>query len=286
MGLGCAGACLGHAAPVADHRRDPSPTNGNVAPENSQSAPRAARRFDERYDAGMPAAPAKPLVVSPADLKPMPYGRTPFRSVRDGIWEPLWGGRRVLIDAFGSNVAIRDELGEPINGYDLLRDAILDAALADELVFDGYLLPAPLRDTTGAESVIGLDSMQTVGQMGRQLLMGVRGTDRADAREAAQIRRVALPSSSPTAFVAVDLLWLDGDSLIEVPLAERKRLLDGVLLDGEVVRRTVTVRPPVEAWYAQWRALGFREVAVKGANSRYTPGKPNGEWATALIPRR
>jgi hypothetical protein len=48
----------------------------------------------------------------------------------------------------------------------------------------------------------------------------------------------------------------------------------------------VSVRPPVEQWYAQWRALGFSALAVKGANSRYTPGRPNGEWATTLIPRR
>lgn len=241
-------------------------------------------RRHERYDARMPTEAA---LVRPADLRPMPYGsRTNFRSIRDGIWEPLWGGRRVLIDALGTDIAIRDEQGESIEGYDLLRDAMRDAALAYELVLDGYLLPAPLRDTTGAESVMGLDSIQSVGQMSRQFLIGARSTDRADAIEAAQLRRVALPSSSPTAFVAVDLLWLDGDPLIDVPLAERKRLLDGVILDGEVVRKTVAVRPPVEAWYGQWRALGFREVAVKGANSRYVPGKPNGEWATVLIPRR
>lgn len=240
-------------------------------------------RAIQGYDACMGTVPA---VVRPADLKPMPYGRTQFRSIKDGIWEPLWGGRRVLINAFGSEISIRDEQGEPLEGYDLLRDAIREATLADELVLDGYLLPAPLRDTTGAESVIGLDSVQSVGQMSRQMLMGARNPGRADAMEAARIRRVALPSSSPTAFVAVDLLWLDGEPLIDVPLGERKRLLDGVLLDGEVVRRTVMVRPPVEVWYGQWRALGFREVAVKGANSRYTPGQPNGAWATALIPRR
>lgn len=217
----------------------------------------------------------------------MPYGtRTSFRSIRDGIWEPLWGGHRVLIHATGTEIAIRDEQGESIDGHDLLRDAMRDAVLADELVLDGYLLPAPLRDTSGAESGMGLDSIQSAGQMGRQLLMGVRTSDRADAKEAARIRRIALSSTSPTAFVAVDLLWLDGDALIDVPLAERKRLLDGALLDAEVVRKTVAVRPPVEAWYSQWRTLGFREVAVKAANSRYTPGKPNGEWATVLIPRR
>ena len=44
--------------------------------------------------------PTQATVVRPADLKPMPYGsRTNFRSIKDGIWEPLWGGRRVMIDA-------------------------------------------------------------------------------------------------------------------------------------------------------------------------------------------
>src|SRR3990172_4892637 len=189
-----------------------------------------------------------PSSVRPADLKPMPFGRTSFRSVKNGIWEPLWGGRRVLIDV--------------------------------------HLLPAPLRDTRGAESIAGLDSLPSAGQMGRQFLMGSGGTERREKIEAAQARRVALPSPSPTAFVAIDLLWLDGQPIIDVPLAERKRLLESVLLEGDIVRRTVAVRAPVEAWYGQWHALGFREVAVKDANSRYTPGTPGNDWATALIPRR
>lgn len=227
-----------------------------------------------------------PSTVRPADLKPMPFGRTSFRSVKNGIWEPLWGGRRVLIDVFGADVGIRDELGEPLDGFDELREAIRDAAQADELVLDGHLLPAPLRDTRGAESIAGLDALPSAGQMGRQFLMGSGGTERREKIEAAQARRVALPSTSSTAFVAIDLLWLDGQSIIDVPLAERKRLLESVLLEGEIVRRTVAVRAPVEAWYGQWHALGFREVAVKDANSRYTPGTPGDDWAITLIPRR
>jgi len=227
-----------------------------------------------------------PSSVRPADLRLMPFGRTSFRSVKDGIWEPLWGGRRVLVHVLGGEIGFRDELGESLEGFDELHEAIHEATLADELVLDGHLLPAPLRDTRGSEAAIGLDYVPSVGQMTRQFLMGSGGAERREAIEAGQARRVALPSTSPTAFVAIDLLWLDGASIMDVPLAERKRLLESVLLEGDVVRRTVAVRAPVEAWYAQWRALGFREVAVKGANSRYTPGVPNGEWATALIPRR
>jgi hypothetical protein len=224
--------------------------------------------------------------IRPADLKPMPYGRANARDVRNGIWEPLWGGRRALVDVFDSEVGIRDEAGDPIEGFDLLRIALREAAQADELVLDGYLLPAPLQETTGLITVPGLESIPSAAEMGRQFLVGAGGQGRRAEIEADRSRRVPVRSKSPAAFVAIDLLWLDGEPLVDVPLAERKRLLESVLVDGEVVRRTVAVRGPVEAWYAQWRALGFREVAVKGANSRYTPGKPHEEWATALIPRR
>ena len=226
-------------------------------------------------------------VASPSELRLMPFGRTEARRIRDGLWEPLWGGVRVLVQVLGRDVTIRDEHDTELEGYDILRETIADFAQAAELVIDGYLLPAPLRDTANAESPPGMDALMSAGEVGRQLLMGGGGrSERREAIVAANARRVSLPSASPTAFVAVDLLWLDGQSIIDVPLLERKRQLDSVLLDGEIVRRTVAVRPPVEQWFAQWHALGFREIAVKGANSRYTPGRPNGEWATAFIPRR
>jgi hypothetical protein len=58
------------------------------------------------------------------------------------------------------------------------------------------------------------------------------------------------------------------------------------MADHELVRRSVAIRPPVEAWYAQWKALGFHEIAVKEANSRYEPGGVSSEWAITEIPRR
>ena len=224
--------------------------------------------------------------IRASDLKPMPYGRTRAANIKNGIWEPLWGGRRALIDVFETGIGIRDEVGDPLDGFDLLRAAIGEAVTASELVLDGYLMPAPLRSTEGIDAVPGMDSIPSAVEMGRQLLVGGGMNSRRDALDADRSRHMPVPSESPTAFVAIDLLWLDGEPLIEVPLAERKRLLEAVLRDGELVRRTVSVRGPVEAWYPQWLAQGFREVVVKGANSRYTPGVPHPEWATALIPRR
>jgi ATP-dependent DNA ligase len=91
-------------------------------------------------------------------------------------------------------------------------------------------------------------------------------------------------SDRPVAFVAVDLLSIDGTSLIDVPLLERKRLLDGVLHQGELVRITPFVRPPGGTFIATWLASGLRGLAYKAANSRYLPGDRNDDWASAPMP--
>ncbi|MEO7665000.1 MAG: hypothetical protein ABIV26_07710 [Candidatus Limnocylindrales bacterium] len=196
------------------------------------------------------APPARP--ETPRQLRLMPFGKVSFRKVKDGIWEPVWAGRRALVQVLGRNVTIRDEQDAELDGYEPLRAAIVEAARAEELVIDGYLLPAPLRTSSGAEAPLGLDNVLSAGEMGRQMLLGgALGSNSRDEITAPPIARVAVPSQSPTAFVAVDLLWLDGEPLLDVPLQERKRLLDSILVDGEIVRRTVTVRPPVETWFAQ-----------------------------------
>ena len=153
---------------------------------------------------------------------------------------------------------------------------------ADELVLDGYLLPAPLTEHGAAsKSIPGYESVMTPAEMGRQLLLGSSGprparrskrigAASAGARRSRRRRSWRSTSSGSTASRSSTCRWL-----------ERKRLLEASCVDGELVRRTVSVRPPVEAWYAQWRALGFREMAVKGANSRYTPGAPHPDWTTA-----
>jgi hypothetical protein len=218
--------------------------------------------------------------------RPMAFGPVDPKKVKDPLCEPLWSGRRVLVEVSGGAVGLRSEVGEALEGYDALRDAILESAAATELVVDGYLLRAPLRDTVGAEALLGMDAQPTAAQVGRQLFFGSGENRHREERQLAEARFVALPPDAPTALIAVDLLWLDGESLIDVPLLERKRLLDSVVLDHEIVRRTVIVRPPVEAWYGQWRALGFREFAIKGANSRYRPSTVAQHWATQIIPKR
>ena len=46
------------------------------------------------------------------------------------------------------------------------------------------------------------------------------------------------------------------------------------------------MKPPIDAWLGSWRSFGFRRLAYKAANSRYTPGEKSPEWALAEIPAR
>jgi bifunctional non-homologous end joining protein LigD len=95
-----------------------------------------------------------------------------------------------------------------------------------------------------------------------------------------------LDPDRPIAFVAVDLLLIDGDSLVDLPLLERKRLLDTALKADYLVRITPFVRTPVGSLALTWHAQGFRELAYKPANGRYQPGGGPGDWVVVPIRSR
>jgi ATP-dependent DNA ligase len=217
----------------------------------------------------------------------MAFSAKEAKDIRNPMCEPLWAGRRALVHIDRDEVTIRDENAEALQGFDPLRAALSEANLAVDVVVDGYLIPGPLRSNPSAADVVGGDAMVTPGQITRQLFLGGGGRNkRREAIELAEARRVELAPDEPTTFVAVDLLRLDGEALLNLPLQERRRLLESALAETEFVRRSVSVRPPVEAWFAQWKTLGILEFSVKDANSRYVPGDVSPHWAAAPIPRR
>ena len=75
-------------------------------------------------------------------------------------------------------------------------------------------------------------------------------------------------------------------SLLDIPLLERRRLLEIVLDESDNVRVGAYVRPPIDTWVASWRAQGFEGLTFKAANSRYRPGEANPEWVVSGMPRR
>jgi bifunctional non-homologous end joining protein LigD len=81
-----------------------------------------------------------------------------------------------------------------------------------------------------------------------------------------------------SAFVAIDLLELDGEELLDVPFQERRRLLESVLDENLNVRVGPIVKQPIAGWLAGWRQLGFSHYLARHQNARYRPGERSDDW--------
>jgi hypothetical protein len=235
---------------------------------------------------------ASDAATAAATWRPQLFGDKRAATIKDPIVEPLWTGPRILALVDRGTVRLTDAEGEPVeeNGVDNLADIIaaLGAAMAGgTALFEAYLTPEPIQapaEIAARDSV----TLQKPGQAMTQMVFGSRGDrkDRLLARQEEARQRTVVGTADRLAIVAVDLLWLDDESLCEIPLLERKRILESVLPESDLVRVGIHVKPPVDTWLGSWRSMGFHRLAYKNANSRYLPGQKNQEWATAEIPPR
>ena len=176
------------------------------------------------------------------------------------LFEPLWPGTRMVARAARGRVHINGELGEPMTDDDEMGEApdILGAAiLANEAVVDGVWTMQPFVGD-GSPARAWADTL---------LVEGLAG-DIPDPLETERRR----------AFVAVDLVELDGEPLHEVPFQERRRLLESVIDEGIRVRLSPLVKQPLAGWMVGWRANGFTHYIAKHMNSRYRPGERTEDW--------
>ena len=175
-----------------------------------------------------------------------------------------------ILDAEGAEVTLVPEIAA----------AAAEAILTERAVLDGYLTPQPISGGTG---ILGEIKVPTATEITTQMLLGRARTRK---RELADAKPAPIAPGDELVLVAVDLLSLDGEPLLDVPLLERKRLLESVLRPSHLVRLGPYIRLPVDTWLGSWRAQGFRAVAYKEANGRYRPGEKAEGWAVANIPPR
>jgi bifunctional non-homologous end joining protein LigD len=92
----------------------------------------------------------------------------------------------------------------------------------------------------------------------------------------AQVRRLA--KEAPVNYMAFDLLWLDGRSLMDRPYLERRGILRSLLDDGDRWQVPDHVVGGGVELLAATRERGLEGVVAKRIDSPYEPGRRSGAW--------
>lgn len=79
-------------------------------------------------------------------------------------------------------------------------------------------------------------------------------------------------------FVAFDMLWLEGHTLMELPIEERRELMQIVLPVNDDIRISQSLKDTGEEAFAQAQKLRLEGVMAKRAGSIYRPGARSKDW--------
>ncbi len=96
------------------------------------------------------------------------------------------------------------------------------------------------------------------------------------------VRRAA--EGAPVTYVAFDLLWLDGHSLLDLPYARRRERLRELGLNGPRWRTPEHFAGEGDALLAAAAHQGLRHIVAKRLDSAYAPGRRNGDWLAIDVP--
>jgi len=174
----------------------------------------------------------------------------PFDS-DEHLFEPWWGGRRALVRIGPADLPGTGEI------------AILDA--------DGVDLTAALPELAGMAVRVAARSAILDGE-----LVVVDGAGRADAT--ALEERLAGEAGRPAAFLAFDLLHLDGRTLISQALVKRREALRRVLRPGDEVVAVPAIATEGRALYEAAVAQGIAGILARQRMSPYLPGIRSRLW--------
>ena len=90
---------------------------------------------------------------------------------------------------------------------------------------------------------------------------------------------------APVVYYVFDLIYLDGQLLVDVPLEQRKHLLRTVLRDHPTVRYGAHIEAEGKAFYEVVDERGLEGMIAKLKTSRYEPGRRSKAWLKVKIRR-
>jgi len=261
------------------HKRDEAAVDGWDAEDLPESV-KTGRTNDEVKDGVEPRFSAAPpseergADLSAAREAPMPDFVPPMlATLAEGpfddpgwLFEIKWDGYRVQAVVHGGRTrlwtrkrvdaaAYFPDLAEE-RGWIDATDAIVDGEVV-ALDPDGRPDFSLLQDRTGLRGLQG----------------SARSQDPDAVRPTAEERRAI-----PLAYMAFDLLHLDGRSLLDVPLEDRKRILRRLLRPHAVIRYASHVVGEGAAFHRAAAERNLEGIVAKRRDSRYQPGRRTRDW--------
>ncbi|MEU5206883.1 ATP-dependent DNA ligase [Streptomyces pseudogriseolus] len=161
-------------------------------------------------------------------------------------YEAKWDGFRAIVFRDGDEVELGSRTGKPLTRYFPELAEALRERLPERCVADGEIVIA-------REGHLDFDAL-------------------SERIHPADSRVRTLSERTPASFVAFDLLALADESLLDVPLSDRRRLLVRALRD---VTPPVHVAPATtdvevaQGWFEQYEGAGLDGVVAKPLDLRY-----------------
>ena len=204
-----------------------------------------------------------PDAVSPMFASETPE---PFDSV-DYIFELMWGGLRAMAHVRDGAVCLRGQNGRDLTPYFPELRCIPEHVQAREAIIDGEIVAV---DAQGYPSFDGL--------RGRLQLMadGLRPSEDAGSQVPLDLKLKRVPGT--LIFQASDLLWLDGESLLDRQLWQRKNRLHETVVSGALFAPVDFVDDEGVAFFEAVVERRLEGVVAKQKTSTYLPGRRSKAW--------
>jgi len=224
-----------------------------------------ARRGALHEAALRPLVPVKVMLASPMPDAAALAASASASAGPAPLWlEPKYDGIRAQLHKSGTRAALFSRDLRPLDGEfpELLAAAL---ALPGDFILDGEII----AHADGRR--LGFHDLQT--------RLGRLSTAQGDLFPA------SATSSTPVRFIAFDLLFHDGEDLLERPLTERRARLEAQAAahPAPLIAAIAVLRPPpsaeaVQAAFKQARADGHEGLIAKDPASPYSPGRRGKAW--------
>lgn len=241
---GDAGAGAGAGAPESDSK----------AAEGGKRSSKASKAVGSRATASRASASSggrrerlRPMLASPGEPRDLD-------DEREWSLEVKWDGWRVLVEVDHGEVRLLSRSGGDLSGsFPELLEPIASAVRTGQAVLDGEVV------------VLGMEGASDFGAL--QARAGLTGRE---ARAAAK--------RSPVTLLLFDLLEVNGERILDVPLDDRHGRLDALIATSRRVRISRPLRGSLQHVLDVTRERGLEGVITKRRDSRYRPGARSSDW--------